>query len=91
MVGIIAVGDQRRNGVQGGDRRAVTTHGMMVADGVDAAHGVCFAGFFVSRRAKPAATTARTSPLPVRLPVRQGAGIVEIIPTTDPTEFALSR
>jgi hypothetical protein len=39
-VGIIAVGDQRRNSVQGGDRRAATTHGTTVADGVDAAHGV---------------------------------------------------
>jgi hypothetical protein len=46
---------------------------------------------FVSRHAKPAATTARTSPLPVKLAGQQVVGIVEIIPTTDPTEFALSR
>jgi hypothetical protein len=40
MVGIIAVGDQRRNSVQDRDRRVATTHGTTVADDVDAAHGV---------------------------------------------------
>lgn len=38
-----------------------------------------------------AAATARTSPLSMKRPVGRVTGSVEIIPTTDPTDCALSR